>query len=70
MVSSRPVASVYAPRLDQYAVEFQHQLADEIEASQLVTCPRDIIVPNCSAWKRMVVDYVYLRDRITAAKDF
>lgn len=65
---SRPVANVYTPRLDQYAPEFQIQLADEIEASSFITCPRDILVPNCVAWKRMVVDYVYLRDRIRAAE--
>ncbi len=66
---SKPVDGVFAPRLDQYAPEFQTQLADEIEASPLVTCPRDILVPDCAAWKRMIVDYIYLRDRITAATE-
>lgn len=67
MVASEPVAPVYTPRLDQYAIEFQQQLADEIAASLLVTCPRDILVPDCAAWKRIVVDYGYLRDQIRAA---
>jgi len=58
---------VVAPDLAQYSQAFQSQLADEIEAQTNIACPRDIIVPNCSAWLRAVVDYGHMREQSRAA---
>lgn len=59
---------VVTPDAAQYSSEFQNRLADEIEADPSIPCPRDILVPECSAWKRAVIDYGTLREQIRAAR--
>jgi len=60
--SSAPI--VVVPRIADYSAEFQNRLADEIEANTNVPCPPDILVPDCSAWQRAIIDYGYLREQI------
>ena len=55
---------VVVPNIPKYSAEFQDRLADEIEAGARVPCPPDILVPDCSAWQRAVIDYGYLREQI------
>jgi len=55
---------VVVPAIPPYSQDFQNQLADEIEADGRVPCPPDFIVPDCSAWKRAIIDYGFLRDQI------
>lgn len=55
---------VIVPTIPPYSVEFQNKLADEMEANGLVPCPPDFLVPDCSAWRRAVIDYGYLREQI------
>ena len=66
-VDSRPPPINVQPDLDEYSNAFQIQLAIEIEAEIRVRCPRDFLVPDCSAWKRAVDDYGHLRNGIRAA---
>ncbi len=66
--NSRPAPINVQPDLDEYSVSFQTQLALEMEAEIRVRCPRDFLVPDCSAWKRAVTDYLHLRNGIRAAK--
>ena len=65
--NSRPAPTNVQPDLDEYSDTYQEQLAIEFEAEARVPCPRDFMVPDCSAWKRAIVDYKFLRDRIRAA---
>ncbi len=65
--NSRPAPTNVQPRLDEYSQPFQTQLAIEMEFDVRVPCPRDFLVPDCSAWKRAVVDYRHLRNGIRAA---
>ena len=66
-VNSRPAPINVQPDLDQYSASFQSQLAVEMEAETRVRCPRDFLVPDCSAWKRAIDDYLHLRNGIRAA---
>ncbi len=66
-VNSRPAPTNVQPDLDEYSSAFQTQLADELDAEARVPCPRDFMVPDCSAWKRAVSDYGHLRNGIRAA---
>ena len=59
---------VVVPDLPRYSAEFQHELAGEMEADNRVPWPPDILVPECSAWKRGIIDYGYLREQIRALK--
>ena len=59
---------VVVPSIFHYSAEFQNKLAGELEADNRVPCPPDILVPQCSAWKRGIIDYGYLRDKIRALK--
>ncbi len=65
--NSRPAPTNVQPKLDDYSAAFQEQLADERDAEIRVPCPRDFIVPDCSAWKRAIDDYGHLRNGIRAA---
>ena len=65
--NSRPAPTNVQPDLDAYSSAFQTQLADELDAEAQVPCPRDFMVPDCSAWKRAVTDYLHLRNGIRAA---
>lgn len=64
---SRPPPTNVQPKLDEYSSAFQAQLADELDQNINPPCPRDFIVPDCSAWKRAVGDYGHLRNGIRAA---
>lgn len=55
---------VVVPTVPKYSAEFQDRLADEIRASFNVPCPPDILVPDCSAWQRAVIDYGFMREQI------
>ncbi len=55
---------VVVPNIPKYSAEFQDRLADEIDGNSNVPCPPDILVPDCSAWQRAVIDYGYLREQI------
>lgn len=55
---------VVVPSLPPYSAEFQNLLANEMEADTRVPCPGDILVPNCAAWKRAVIDHGRLRAQI------
>ncbi len=55
---------VVVPNIPRYSAEFQDRLADEIEANVNVPCPPDILVLDCSAWQRAIIDYGYLREQI------
>ncbi len=57
---------VVVPDLPLYSAEFQNKLAGEMEADSRVPCPPDILAPECSAWKRGIIDYGYLREQIRA----
>ena len=65
--NSRSAPINVQPNLDEYSDLFQDQLAIEMKAETRVPCPRDFIVPDCSAWKRAINDYGYLRNGIRAA---
>jgi len=54
------------PDLEQYSSSFQEHLADELEALPQ-DCPRDFIVPNCSALGTFTLDHIHLRDKIRSA---
>lgn len=61
--SSSPV--VIAPEVVQYAPEVQALAADELD-SLPPPCPADAVVPGCSAVKRLIIDYKYMRDQARA----
>jgi hypothetical protein len=65
--NSNPAPTNVQPDLDDYSDAFQAQLAVELEGEARVPCPRDFMVPDCSAWKRAVIDYGHLRNGIRAA---
>ncbi len=54
---------VIAPPLFQYGDEFQNLAADELDALG-APCPRDSVFGGCSAAKRLVMDYKWVRDKI------
>ena len=60
--------AVVVPSIPHYSAEFQTKLAGEMEADSRVPCPPDILVPECSAWKRGIIDYGHLRAQIRALK--
>lgn len=66
--TSRPAPRLVLPTLDQYGAEFRERLARDIEADTRVLCPRDFVVPDCSAIKTWSQDYLHLRDRVRAAR--
>jgi len=65
--SDAPAPVVATPDVVIYSDGFQAQLAIEVEAEQRVPCPADVMVPDCSAWKRTVIDYGRMRDQARAA---
>lgn len=65
--NSRPAPINVQPLLDEYSSSFQSQLAVEMEAETRLLCARDILAPDCSAWKRAINDYLHLRNGIRAA---
>lgn len=65
--NSRPAPTNVQPPLVPYSDPFQVQLAIEYEADARPPCPRQILVPNCSAAKAAIDDYGLLRDQVRAA---
>ena len=60
---------IVTPPIEAYSKELQAAAAAEMKANP-GPCPRDtVIVANCSAVKRMVIDYGDLRQRIRAARE-
>ena len=57
---------VATPGLQQYSQEVQNLAADELE-SMGPSCPRDAVYGDCSAVKRLVLDYLWMRDQARAA---
>jgi len=65
--SEKGAAIIVTPPLVDYSAAIQASAADKLE--QLgQPCPRDVVVGNCSAIARMVIDYGDLRQKIRAAK--
>ena len=60
---------IVTPPIETYSKELQDAAAAEMRAIP-GPCPRDTAnVSDCSALKRLVIDYGDLRQRIRAAKD-
>jgi hypothetical protein len=59
---------VIVPPMQEYGTAVQSKAADELDLLKS-PCPADIVVPNCSALARMIIDYGVLRDKIRAAAD-
>lgn len=60
---------IVTPPIEAYSKELQAAAAAEMKAIP-GPCPRDTVnVSDCSALKRLVIDYGDLRQRIRAAKD-
>ena len=60
---------IVTPPIEDYSKELQAAAAAEMKAIP-DPCPRDTVnVVNCSAVKRMVIDYGDLRQRIRAARE-
>lgn len=55
------------PPLVRYGPEVQAHAADELEALG-PACPRDGVIADCSAVKRLVLDYLWLRDQVRAVE--
>ena len=66
--SERRPPLVITPDVVPFSDTFQAQLAVEMEADARVPCPRDILVPDCSAWKRAVLEFSRMRDQARGAK--
>ncbi len=58
---------IVPPPIEAYSKELQAAAAAEMKAIP-DPCPRDTVFANCSAMKRMVIDYGDLRHRIRTAK--
>ena len=60
---------IVTPPIEAYSKELQAAAAAEMKAIP-GPCPRDTVnVTDCSAVKRMVIDYGDLRQRIRAARE-
>ena len=60
---------IVTPPIEAYSKELQAAAAAEMKSLN-GPCPRDTVnVSDCSALKRLVIDYGDLRQRIRAAKD-
>lgn len=56
-------SDIVLPAVTNYGADVQMRAADEFE--QLgPPCPKDIVIADCSAVKRMILDYLWLRDQI------
>lgn len=55
------------PPIVTYSEKVQNHAADELEAMG-PPCPRDDVYGECSAVKRMVIDYKDVRNKIRAAE--
>ncbi len=59
-------STVATPALQQYSPEVQTLAADELETMG-PACPRDGVFGDCSAVKRLVLDYRWMREQARAA---
>lgn len=67
-VNSNQPPIVIAPPVVAYSQEFQDKAAAELEAvSNFPVCPRDVLVPDCLAWPRLVLDFGTMREQARAA---
>ena len=64
---SREAPRLVLPELKQYSGEFQARLADELDTLESQDCPRDFVIPNCSAVGTFTLDHIHLRDMIRSA---
>jgi len=65
--AKKGAAVIVTPPLVEYSNAIQTTAADKLE--QLgQPCARDVVVGNCSAIARMIIDYGDLRQKIRAAK--
>jgi len=60
-------SSAVTPKLRVYSRDVQARAADELQAMP-APCAPDAVAGNCSAVKRLVVDYKTTRDEIRAIK--
>lgn len=60
--------NVYTPDIAEYSPEVQEQAANELDALG-PPCAPDVVYEGCSAVKRLVVDYKFMRDQTRALKD-
>ncbi len=58
-------SGLVAPPVLDYSPEVQAHAADELAALG-PPCPRDAVFGGCSAVKRLVLDYGWLRDQVRA----
>ncbi len=58
-------SGLIAPPVLDYSPEVQAHAADELEALG-PACPRDAVFGGCSAVKRLVLDYGWLREQVRA----
>ena len=58
---------IVTPPIETYSKEIQAAAAEEMR-SMAGPCSRDVVVGECSALKRFIIDYGDLRRRIRAAK--
>ena len=57
------------PDVAAYNPQFQNRLADELAAQKeqdVQPCPRDVVIADCSAWHRTVLDFLLMRDQTRA----
>jgi hypothetical protein len=66
--SEKGEAVVITPPIVNYSDEIQKTAASELQKIG-EPCPRDVVVRECSAIARLVIDYGDLRRKIRAAKD-
>tara|TARA_Y100001938_G_C8095998_1_gene438193 strand:- start:4106 stop:4444 length:339 start_codon:yes stop_codon:yes gene_type:complete len=65
--AEKGAAVIVTPPLVEYSAAIQTTAADKLQ--QLgQPCPRDVVVGDCSAIARMIIDYGDLRRKIRAAK--
>lgn len=60
-------SSAVSPDLAAYSREFQAKASGEMVALR-PACARDVVLDQCSAIARMVIDYKELRDKIRALR--
>ena len=65
---SRVFDRLTVPPVLDYSPEVQTHAADEM-AILGPPCPRDAVFGGCSAVKRFVLDYAWIRDKIRASRE-
>jgi len=57
------------PDVEVYSQEFKERLSDELERLPPQDCPRDFVIPDCTALGTFTLDYIHLIDKIKSAVD-